>query len=71
MVFIHTSVREDDDGRTIFVRLIHRDAQMLDRFLQAGSFVICDWHIFCHDIVNLRVTDLQKVRVRKDRIVDL
>ena len=71
MVFIHTSVGQDDNVDTVTERSVHFYEQSVDRLLQTCIFIICDRNSFYLEAFRLHALDLHQVCIGQDRVVDL
>ena len=71
MVFIHASVREDQNVCSVTVCTIRLYKEMVDRFFQTCILVIYNRKNYNFKAFHFHRFDLHQVGIGKDRVVDL
>ena len=71
MVLVHAPVGQDQDIGPVPVCLVHLYAQMLQGALQLRAFIVNDRNDRHAEPVPVKIFDLQHIRIRQDRILDL
>ena len=71
MIFIHVTVGQDDDVRTLLVGAVYLQKYPVDGLFQTGVLVVVDGHRSHLEARHVHVLDLQQVGVGQDGVVHL
>ena len=71
MILVNTTVRKDQNIRSVTDCTIYFDKQVIHCFFQTGIFIINSRNLCNFESILFHVLNLQKINICKDRIIDL